>query len=140
MIDKHKKGVFTEFVRSEVYNLLRWTATLSTFIIVASFIILDYKGGLTKIFPQNLFYIMMILLIANIGLAWWRIRRVIYKYFNVLDHLSVLEEYDKASEYEKAKPKLDKINRFARHWEAIIWGLFIAGFVLFIYFLISYLI
>ena len=139
MIDKHKKGVFTEFVRSEVYNLLRWTATLSTFVIAASFVILDYRGGFTKIFPQNLFYIMMFLLIVNIGLTWWRIRRVIYRYYNVLDHLSVLE-YNKEAEYKKEEPKLDKISKFARPWEAITWGLFILGFALFIYFLFSYLI
>ena len=134
MIDKHVKGEFTEFVRGEVYNLLRWTASLSTFLIAASYVILNHKGGFNEIFPQNLFYIMMFLLITNIGLTWWRIRRVVYKYYNELDHRSIGLE-------PKVKDKtLNRIYENARLWEAVTWFLFLLGLGLFIYFLISYLI
>jgi hypothetical protein len=134
MVDKHAKGIFTEFVRSEVYNLLRWTATLSTFVIAASFVILDHMEGFTNFFPQNLFYVMMFILVANIGLTWWRIRRVIYKYYNELDHKSV------GLPLNVEITTLDRISKFARFWETFAWSLFLLGFALFIYFLISYLI
>lgn len=127
-------GAYTEFIRNEIFNLLRWTANLSTFLIAVSFGIVTYKGGLNELFTQNWFYTMIGILLVNVLMTWWRIKRMIFKFYNELDHRSM------GMEPKVKDKKLKAISHRAKFWEYVTWGLFMIGFLLFGYFIMSYVI
>ncbi len=125
-------GSYTEFVRNEIFTLLRWTASLSTFLIAVSFGFLAYEKGFNDLFTLHWFCTMIGFLLANVLMTWWRIKRMIFKFYNELDHRSMGLK-------PKVKDKtLKTISKNAQCWECVTWGLFGVGVLLFVWFLISY--
>ena len=62
----YKKGDFTEFIRNQIFSLLRCTATVSTFLIAVSFAILTYQDGVDNPFTLLWFYCMIGFFLINV--------------------------------------------------------------------------
>ncbi len=84
---------FKDFARTEIYAFHRLTATLLTFLIGASFVVITLKEGDIGCADKYLFAAVIVLGFASILIIWWRIKRTLYKYYNELEEPS-FEETD----------------------------------------------